>query len=208
MNEIKKILFVFPIALGFLLIISNLLNANLFVNSDYTFTVWFVFLLVVFLVGWFMGRGFGWYKGVKSISIVIASSIFVTLILVAIFRNDFDIHNTVLGNMVLYSLRISVLGASAIFGLAVSMNAKNKNIVESKSVEVNSNIDISDKEKHLIKEAKLKAEKILFEAEKEAQQIRDSKAQIERELRELIHTEREVIRSYEKEETSNDNEVE
>ncbi len=209
MNEIKKMYFVFPVTLGFLLIISNLLNANLFVNFDYTFTVWFIFLLASFAIGWLMGKGFKRNKGVKNISIVIVLSIIISLVLVALFRSSFDMNNTLLGNFVLYSLRIFVLGSSAIFGLSISMNEKGENVAEVKSrIDTTPDVDLAKKEEYYIKEAKLKAEKILFEAKKEAQQIRDSKAQMERELRELIHTEREVIRSYEKEETSNDNEVE
>ncbi len=209
MNEIKKIYFVFPITLSFILIISNLLNANLFVNSDYTFTVWFVLLLASFSVGWLMGKGFKWNEGLKNIYISITFSIVISLILVAIFRNNFSMHSSLLGNLVLYSLRVLVLGSSAIFGLSVSVNGKGENVVENNSpMDTTQDVDMSQKEEYFIKEAKLKAEKILFEAKKEAQQIKDSKAQMERELRELIHTEREVIRSYEKEETSNDNEVE
>ncbi len=209
MNEIKKIYFVFPIALGFLLIISNLLNANLFVNSDYTFTVWFIFLLASFVVGWLMGKGFKWNIGVKNISIVIVLSSIITLVIVALFRDKFNMHSSLIGNFVLYSLRIFVLGVSAIFGLSISMNAKDENVAEVKSrMDTTPDVALVQKEEYYIKEAKLKAEKILFEAKKEVQQIRDSKAQMERELRELIHTEREVIRSYEKEEVSNDNEVE
>ncbi len=209
MNEIKKTYFVFPIALSFILIISNLLNTNLFVNSDYTFTVWFVLLLASFTIGWLMAKGFKWSKGLKSIFISITLSIVISLILVAVFRNNFSTHSSLLGNLVLYSLRVLVLGSSAIFGLSVSVNGKDKNVVENNMpMDTTQEVDILQKEEYFIKEAKLKAEKILFEAKKEAQQIKDSKAQMERELRELIHTEREVIRSYEKEETSTDNEVE
>ena len=54
----------------------------------------------------------------------------------------------------------------------------------------------------LIREAKLKAEKLLFDAEKEYNTIKERKMQIEIQLRELIHTEREVIRNYENISTS------
>ena len=209
MNEVKKIYFIYPLFLAFLLVVSNLLNANLFVNSEYTFAVWFILLLVSFVVGWLMGNGFMWTEGRRTISIIIAISVVISLIFVATFRSDFDMNNTLLGNLVLYSLRIFVLGSSAIFGLSISINAKSENIsVDDSIIDTTPSISISDKEEYYIKEAKLKAEKIIFEAEKEVQKIKDSKAQMERELRELIHTEREVIRSYENEVTYKDNDVE
>ncbi len=203
MNEIKKGYFLYPLFLTFLLVVSNLLNANLFVNSEYTFAVWFILLLASFATGWLMNSGFKWSNGNKVIFIVTIISIIITLSLVALFRNSFDMNNSLLGNLVLYSLRVLVLGLSALFGLSISENLKlQEKIEDSKLGDEVQDVSTSDKAEYYIKEAKLKAEKLLFEAEKEAQQIKESKTQIEIQLRELIHTEREVIRKYEIEDAS------
>ncbi|MDA3861101.1 MAG: hypothetical protein PF445_07720 [Melioribacteraceae bacterium] len=203
MNEIKKIFFAYPIFLTFLLVISSFLSANLFVNSEYTFAVWFILMLVSFATGWLMNSGFMWNNGIKVILITTLISVVITLMIVALFRNNFDMNSSLVGNLVLYSLRVLVLGLSAVFGLSFSENMKN--VVQKNDTELDTDIpeaSISDKAEYYINEAKLKADKLLFEAEKEAHQIRDRKTQIEMQLRELIHTEREVIRKYESEENS------
>jgi vacuolar-type H+-ATPase subunit H len=202
-NEIKKIFFAYPIFLTFLLVISSFLSANLFVNSEYTFAVWFILMLVSFATGWLMNSGFMWNNGIKVILITTLISVVITLMIVALFRNNFDMNSSLVGNLVLYSLRVLVLGLSAVFGLSFSENMKN--VVQKNDTELDTDIpeaSISDKAEYYINEAKLKADKLLFEAEKEAHQIRDRKTQIEMQLRELIHTEREVIRKYESEENS------
>lgn len=198
MNEIKKIYFVYPLFLAFLLVISNLLSANIFVNSDYTFLVWFVLMLTSFFTGWLMNSGFKWEKGIKIIFIVILISIVLSLIIVVLFRNSFNLNSSLLGNLILYSLRVFILGTTSIFGVSVAENITNKNTsVENVEIDVVQEISTNEKTEYLIKEAKLKAEKIIFEAEKEATNMQARKKQIEIQLRELIHTEREVIRKYE-----------
>jgi len=194
--EIKKIYFIFPLLLAFLLVFSNSLNTNIFANSNYTFLVWFVLMLMSFVIGWVINYSFKWEKGIKTIFIVIFSSIFLSLVLVALFRNSFDLNTTLLGNFVLYSLRIFVLGSISIFGLSVAENIKNEKITIGKTNEEPEN-NLSNNSDFFIKEAKLRAEKIIFDAEKEANKINERKTQIEIQLRELIHTEREVIRNYE-----------
>jgi len=196
MIEIKKIYFIFPLLLAFLLVFSNSLNTNIFANSNYTFLVWFVLMLMSFVIGWVINYSFKWEKGIKTIFIVIFSSIFLSLVIVALFRNSFDLNTTLLGNFVLYSLRIFVLGSISIFGLSVAENIKNEKITIGKTNEEPEN-NLSNNSDFFIKEAKLRAEKIIFDAEKEANKINERKTQIEIQLRELIHTEREVIRNYE-----------
>jgi hypothetical protein len=208
-NDINKIYFLFPVFLAFLLVISNLLNANLFVNAEYTFAVWFIFMLAAFVSGWIMNSVFQWNDGIKIISITIAVSIVLSLLFVAIFRHNFDMNNSFMGNLVLYSLRVLVLGLSSLFGFSVSENMKHKtNSENEESIDEIPEVDMSDKAEYYIKEAKLKAEKILFEAEKDAQKIIERKDKIETQLRELINTEREVIRKYELEETSGNKNIE
>jgi len=203
-NEIKKIYFVYPLFLTFLLIISNLLSANIFINSDYTFLVWFVLMISSFFTGWLMNSGFKWERGTKVIFIVIIISIILSLVSVVLFRNYFNLHSSLLGNLVLYSLRVFVLGTTSLFGISVAENLNNKKVSsENLDIDVVQEITISEKTDYLIKEAKLKAEKIVFEADKEVSKMKERKEQIEIQLRELIHTEREVIRRYENNITSN-----
>ena len=196
MNEIKKIYFIFPLFLTFLFVFSNSLNANIFVNSDYTFLVWFVLMLLSFFTGWFINYSFKWEKGIKIIFITIFTSIILSLVIIALLRNSFDLHSTLLGNFVLYSLRIFVLGSISIFGLSFAENIKNRNIIFENTNNKQEN-NLSDNAEFLIKEAKLKARILLLDAEKEYTQIKERKTQIEIQLRELINTEREVIRNYE-----------
>ena len=76
------------------------------------------------------------------------------------------------------------------------VDIKNEKIAIGKTNEEPEN-KLSNNSDFFIKEAKLRAEKIIFDAEKEANKINERKTQIEIQLRELIHTEREVIRNYE-----------
>jgi hypothetical protein len=94
--------------------------------------------------------------------------------------------------------------------LAIAEILKNKNRTNENEDDENYDSSYDNKESEIfINEAKLKAEKIIFEAEKEAQSINERKTKIEMQLRELIQTEREVIRNYEKEkEASDDNNIE
>lgn|GEM_PF-280115 len=203
MKEIKNILFVYPISLTFLLLLSNLLSANIFVNSDFTFLVWFVLMLVAFFIGWFINSSFKWLLGIKVVFISIISAILLSFIIIFLFRSSFSINNSLIGNIVLFSIRIFVLGSISIFGISFSENLKNRqqndNLDKPEENIPTNNVENADL---LIREAKLKAEQILFNAEKEINQIKERKMQIEIQLRELIHTEREVIRNYENISTS------
>lgn len=203
MKEIKNILFVYPISLTFLLLLSNLLSANIFVNSDFTFLVWFVLMIVAFFIGWFINSSFKWLLGIKVVFISIISAILLSFIIIFLFRSSFSINNSLIGNIVLFSIRIFVLGSISIFGISFSENLKNRqqndNLDKPEEYIPTNNIENADL---LIREAKLKAEQILFNAEKEINQIKERKMQIEIQLRELIHTEREVIRNYENISTS------
>lgn len=203
MKEIKNIFFVYPISLTFLLLLSNLLSANIFVNSDFTFLVWFVLMLVGFFIGWFINSSFKWLLGIKVVFISIISAILLSFIIIFLFRSSFSINNSLIGNIVLFSIRIFVLGSISIFGISFSENLKNRQQNDNLD-KTDENITKSELENAdlLIREAKLKADKLLFDAEKEYNAIKERKMQIEIQLRELIHTEREVIRNYENISTS------
>ncbi len=183
--------------------ISVLLSANVFVNSEYTFAVWFLLMLATFSLGWLMYSGFGWGNGSKIVLGSIAISIVFSLIVVAGFTSYLDTHNSLIGNLVLYTLRTVVLGFSGLFGLLFAENTKHRTEVGCGKNDIPEEIDESQKAEYYIKEAKLQAEKIIFNAEKDVQELNGRKAQIEIQLRELIHTEREVIRKYESEDITN-----
>ncbi len=157
-----------------------------------------------------MNSGFKWELGIKSISIVTFVAVIVSLGLVVLFRSSFDLNNSLIDNFILYSLRVFVLGMFSIFGLSIAEVIKLKKVtIENDNFENHESSPNKSESELVIKEAKLKAEKILFEAEKEAKTINEQKTRIEIKLRELIQTEREVIRNYEREhETSNDKNVE
>lgn len=204
MKPIKSIYLLLPIFLVFLLLLSNLLSAKLLLISNHHFTIWFIFLLFSFGTGWLMNSGFKWDIGIKTISIVTFASVIMSLTLVALFKDSFDLSSSIIDNFILYSLRVFVLGIFSIFGLSIAEVVKlQKVIIE------NDNTSKKSESEYVIKEAKFKAEKIIFEAEKESKSINERKMRIEMQLRELIQTEREVIRNYEKEDfTSHDKNVE
>jgi vacuolar-type H+-ATPase subunit H len=157
-----------------------------------------------------MYSGFRWKAGVKVNVIVTVISVVISLILVVVFRNKFDLDNSLIDNIIHYSLRVFILGVFSLFGLAIAEISKNKNVInEDIDNENYESSSANNESEHYINEAKLKAEKIIFEAEKEAKSINERKIKIEMQLRELIQTEREVIRNYEKEiNTSKDNNIE
>jgi len=202
-KSINKLYFLYPILLVFVSTISVLLSANVFVNSEYTFAVWFLLMLATFSLGWLMYSGFGWGNGSKIVLGSIAISIVFSLIVVAGFTSYLDTHNSLIGNLVLYTLRTVVLGFSGLFGLLFAENTKHRTEVGCGKNDIPEEIDESQKAEYYIKEAKLQAEKIIFNAEKDVQELNGRKAQIEIQLRELIHTEREVIRKYESEDITN-----
>ena len=157
-----------------------------------------------------MHSGFKWKAGVKVSLIATVASIIVSLGLIAIFRDKFDLDNSLIDNLIHYSLRVFVVGIFSIFGLSISEIIKNKNVTTANKDNENYESSAATNEsEYYINEAKLKAEKIIFEAEKKTQSINERKTKIEMQLRELIQTEREVIRNYEKEiNTSKDDNIE
>jgi len=199
----KIIYYTLPLFLLSLMVISILLNTNLFVNEDYTFVVWFVLMLAAFAAGKLMFPAFSKNYGAKIILVVTVIAAFLDLGIVATFHEKFSVHATLIGNLVLFALRVMLLGFSAFFGFIYSQLSRVSDTV--KKEEVNFSEDNKNKEQVdlIIKQAKLKAEKIIFDAQKEAGQIKENKEKLELELRQLIQTEREVLRQYENDENNN-----
>lgn len=204
MKNINKLYFFYPLVLLIILVMSVSLSNNLFIDQKFTFAIWFILLLATFTLGWLMHSGFKWKNGIKIILITTVIAVIIGLTIVMLFSGSFEKSSSFLGNIVSYALRIVTLGLSGIFGLSIAENVKNEKFAsQSIGEQSQPENDIVDKTEYYIKEAKLKAEKIVFDAEKDIQQIQERKKQIEIQLRELIHTEREVIRSYENEDSNN-----
>ena len=143
-----------------------------------------------------MNSGFKWEVGIKTISLVTFASVILSLTIVALFKNSFELSDSIIDNFILYSLRVFVLGMFSIFGLSIAEIVKLQKLVIKNNEEPSS---ISESEL-VIKEAKFAAEKIIFEAQKESKNMNERKTNMEIQLRELIQTERELIRNYEKDE--------
>jgi len=152
--------------------------------------------LFSFGAGWLMNSGFKWEVGIKTISLVTFASVILSLTIVALFKNSFELSDSIIDNFILYSLRVFVLGMFSIFGLSIAEIVKLQKLVIKNNEEPSS---ISESEL-VIKEAKFAAEKIIFEAQKESKNMNERKTNMEIQLRELIQTERELIRNYEKDE--------
>lgn len=184
---------------------SNFLNTNLFSNNDVqNFSVWFLISLFIFVIGWLILKNFNWSLGGKIIFTVSVGMVIISLIVVVLFRDYFDVNNPVVENLILYSLRNIMLGAMGLFGLTVAEVIR----IQKEHLEIEKNLDIkknqmtNENEKMialLIDEAKLKAEKLVFDAEKRVMELKDKSSQIESKLKELILMEKDLIRKYEEE---------
>jgi hypothetical protein len=184
---------------------SNFLNTNLFKNGVQNYSVWFVLSVFAFACGWLINKTLGWLQGGKIVfSVTVATSI-LSIIMISIFHNYFMVGELVSEKLVLFTLRNVTLGAMGFFGMTVSEVF----ILQSDKKELLEKVDNYEKiqnqaEKQAdltVREAEVKAEKILLDAERKAKQFEDS----ENELLELIQSEKELIKQYEKEDSDNKN---
>jgi len=193
--------FFIPILLALLMFGSNFLNTNIFDFGNNAFAVWFVLLLLCFACGWYMDRTLNWNLGGKVIFATIVAATFISLVVVVTFREYFFGNQTVVEDLVMYTLRNITLGSISFFGLAVAeilMLEKNYAIVSEKLKLFETVLHDSGKEAELkIKEAELNAGKIVQEAEMEAKEVLMKKERIQKELKDFIQIEKELIRKYE-----------
>ncbi|PJB00090.1 MAG: hypothetical protein CO128_01495 [Ignavibacteriales bacterium CG_4_9_14_3_um_filter_30_11] len=180
---------------------SNFLNTNIFDFGNNAFAVWFVLLLLCFACGWYMDRTLNWNLGGKVVFATIVAATFISLVVVVTFREYFFGNQTVVEDLVMYTLRNITLGSISFFGLAVAeilMLEKNYAIVSEKLKLFETVLHDSGKEAELkIKEAELNAGKIVQEAEMEAKEVLMKKERIQKELKDFIQIEKELIRKYE-----------
>lgn len=193
--------FLIPLLLALLMFGSNFLNTNIFDFGTNAFAVWFIMLLLCFACGWYMDRTLNWVFGGKVIFATIVSATFISLVVVVTFREYFFNSQTVVEDLIMYTLRNITLGAISFFGLAVAeilILEKNYAVVSEKLELFETVLKDSNKEAELkIKEAELKAEKIIHASEMEAKEVLMKKERIQKELKDFIQIEKELIRKYE-----------
>jgi hypothetical protein len=194
-----------PGILAVLIFLSNFLSTEIFKSDVSSFAVWFILSLFVFVCGWMISKNFGWVLGGKILFTVTVGMIVISLAMVVLFKNYFDVNNPVAENLILYSLRNILLGSMALFGLTAEVavgyhkeqmdsKVRKNDTDENKASETNKMTEL------IISEAKLKAEKIIFEAEQKASEIKNRIEKLESKLKEFIFTEKELIKKYENEE--------
>lgn len=183
------------------LFFSNFLNTNLFDFGQLNFAVWFVLSILSFSCGWFINRVLGWHHGGKILfAIIIAVTIF-SLFIVIFFNEYFSASQLLTENIILYSLRNITLGAMGFFGMAAQevLGSERESIILKEKIKVyeQTMLDAKKEAELTLKEAKVQAQKIINDAELLAKNTILKKERIENELKEFIHTERELIKKYE-----------
>lgn len=199
--EKKSTYYLVPALLAFIMFGSNFLSTNLFKDNVYSFSVWFVMSLFAFACGWLINKVLGWKHGGKIVFSVIVATVFMSVIMVSLFDDYFGIDQLLTENLILYSLRNIMLGAMGFFGmtLAQTLKLQHKNgELEQKNFHIESMENNNEiKAELLLKEAKLNAEKIVFDAKSKADEYEARFKSFESRLKELIHMEKELIKSYE-----------
>jgi hypothetical protein len=201
MKHLKYINYSAALLLGVLIIASDFLNTSLFNFGEQNFAVWFVLSILCFACGWYINKTIGWHRGGKIVFAVIIAVTLFSMFMVTFFGSYFAANELLTENLILYSLRNIVLGAMGFFGMSVQevINNRKDSAMLKKQVDLyEREAEVSRKESELIiNEAKLNAEKIVNEAESKANRIILKKEILEKELKEIIQTEKELIKRYE-----------
>jgi len=189
------------VLLAAFLFISNFLNTNLFDFGQLNFAVWFVLSIFSFSCGWFINRVLGWQHGGKIVFAIIIAVTIVSLFIIIFFNEYFAAAELLTENIILYSLRNIMLGAMGFFGMAVQevLGSERESVVLKEKIKVyeQTMLDAKREAELTLKEAKVKAQKFINDAELHAKNTLLKKERIESELKEFIHTERELIKKYE-----------
>ena len=189
------------VLLAAFLFISNFLNTNLFDFGQLNFAVWFVLSIFSFSCGWFINRVLNWHHGGKIVFAIIIGVTIVSLFVIIFFNEYFAASQLLTENIILYSLRNITLGAMAFFGMALQevLGSERESVVLKEKIKVyeQTMLDAKKEAELTLREAKVKAEKMINDAELHAKNTILKKERIEKELKEFIHTERELIKKYE-----------
>ena len=189
------------ILLAVFLFFSNFLNTNLFDFGQLNFAVWFVLSIFCFSSGWFINRVLGWQRGGKIVFAIIIAITIVSLFIIIFFNEYFSASQLITENIILYSLRNIMLGAMGFFGMALQevLGSERESVVLKEKIKVyeQTMLDAKREAELTLREAKVAAQKLVNDAELHAKNTILKKERIEKELKEFIHTERELIKKYE-----------
>lgn len=184
-----------------LLVISNFINTNIFDIQNYNFAVWFILSLFCFVCGYFINKVLGWHWGGKIVFAIIISSVFISIVMLSMFRDFFAAKSLLIDNIILYSLRNISLGAMAFFGMAIDeilFIQKDYSVITEKLKLFETRFNDANKESELIiREAKLEAKTLMQSAENNVKNLFLKKERIEKELKEFIQAEKELLNRYE-----------
>lgn len=189
------------ILLAVFLFFSNFLNTNLFDFGQLNFAVWFVLSIFCFSSGWFINRVLGWQRGGKIVFAIIIAITIVSLFIIIFFNEYFSASQLITENIILYSLRNIMLGAMGFFGMALQevLGSERESVILKEKIKVyeQTMLDAKREAELTLREAKVAAQKLINDAELSAKNTILKKERIEKELKEFIHTERELIKKYE-----------
>ena len=189
------------ILLAVFLFFSNFLNTNLFDFGQLNFAVWFVLSIFCFSSGWFINRVLGWQRGGKIVFAIIIAITIVSLFIIIFFNEYFSASQLITENIILYSLRNIMLGAMGFFGMALQevLGSERESVILKEKIKVyeQTMLDAKREAELTLREAKVAAQKLINDAELHAKNTILKKERIEKELKEFIHTERELIKKYE-----------
>ena len=189
------------VLLAVFLFFSNFLNTNLFDFGQLNFAVWFVLSIFCFSSGWFINRVLGWQRGGKIVFAIIIAITIVSLFIIIFFNEYFSASQLITENIILYSLRNIMLGAMGFFGMALQevLGSERESVILKEKINVyeQTMLDAKREAELTLREAKVAAQKLINDAELSAKNTILKKERIEKELKEFIHTERELIKKYE-----------
>ncbi len=189
------------VLLAVFLFFSNFLNTNLFDFGQLNFAVWFVLSIFCFSSGWFINRVLGWQRGGKIVFAIIIAITIVSLFIIIFFNEYFSASQLITENIILYSLRNIMLGAMGFFGMALQevLGSERESVILKEKIKVyeQTMLDAKREAELTLREAKVAAQKLINDAELHAKNTILKKERIEKELKEFIHTERELIKKYE-----------
>ena len=189
------------ILLAVFLFFSNFLNTNLFDFGQLNFAVWFVLSIFCFSSGWFINRVLGWQRGGKIVFAIIIAITIVSLFIIIFFNEYFSASQLITENIILYSLRNIMLGAMGFFGMALQevLGSERESVILKEKIKVyeQTMLDAKREAELTLREAKVASQKLINDAELSAKNTILKKERSESELKEFIHTERELIKKYE-----------
>jgi hypothetical protein len=123
------------------------------------------------------------------------------LFVIIFFNEYFAASELLTENIILYSLRNIMLGAMGFFGMALQevLGSERESVILKEKIKVyeQTMLDAKKEAELTLREAKVAAQKLINDAELHAKNTILKKERIEKELKEFIHTERELIKKYE-----------